>query len=83
MQLLHVADETTNDVEKLHAKIDRKTSVEKSNEEKCKEFRVMYQKQFAMLDDLVSNSEKQQAANLSQTKEDIGNYWQCRKIFLL
>lgn len=74
MQLLCVADETTSDVEKLHAKIDRKTSVEKINEEKCKEFRMMYQKQFAMLDDLVSNSEKQQAANLSQTKEDIGNY---------
>lgn len=74
MQLLCVADETTSDVEKLHAKIDRKTSVEKTNEEKCKEFRMMYQKQFAMLDDLVSESEKLQANNLSQTKEDIGNY---------
>ncbi len=67
-----MADETTNDVNKLHAKIDRKSMVEKTNEEKCKEFRTMYQKQFAMLDDLVSHSEKQQVINLSRTKEDIG-----------
>lgn len=67
-----MADEATSNVDKLHAKIDRKTVVEKTNEQKCKEFRTMYQKQFAMLDDLVSSSEVQQVSNLSRTKEDIG-----------
>lgn len=70
--MLSVADETTDHVQRLHAKIDRKDNIEKSNEEKCQEFRTMYQKQFALLDDLVSFSEKQQITNLSSTKADIG-----------
>ncbi|XP_035207790.1 kinesin-like protein KIF11 [Stegodyphus dumicola] len=69
--LLQVEDQTTNDVSGLHAKFERKQMVEKTNEERCQDFRMMYQKQFAKLEDMVSNAEKEQIENLQSIKEDL------------
>ncbi|XP_035233652.1 kinesin-like protein Klp61F [Stegodyphus dumicola] len=43
----------------------------KTNEERCQDFRMMYQKQFAKLEDMVSNAEKEQIENLQSIKEDL------------
>ncbi|CAL1261885.1 unnamed protein product [Larinioides sclopetarius] len=56
--LLEVAEETTNDVNQLHEKIDRKKHVEKMNESSCQNFRKMHQLQCANLDEIITEDKE-------------------------
>lgn len=72
--MLQVADQTTEDVNKLHAKIERKQTVEKTNEELCKEFQMLSRKQYADLYDKITNKAMEEIKYLQVLKEDQGMF---------
>ncbi|KAG8179422.1 hypothetical protein JTE90_026321 [Oedothorax gibbosus] len=76
--LLQVADQTTDDVHKLHSKIERKQNVEKTNEELCREFQLMSRKQCSNLYGMVTNNAKEEIKYLHAIKED----QDCMKTFI-
>ncbi|GBM01019.1 hypothetical protein AVEN_55529-1 [Araneus ventricosus] len=66
--LLEVAEETSNDVNQLHEKIDRKKQVEKMNESSCENFRKLHQLQCAKLDDIITEEKEKDAHFLQIVK---------------
>ncbi|XP_055952321.1 kinesin-like protein KIF11-B [Argiope bruennichi] len=69
--LLEVAKETTNDVNQLHEKIDRKKHVEKINESSCQNFRKLHQWQCAKLDDIITEDKEKEMYFLQSMKGDL------------
>ncbi|GFU14469.1 kinesin-like protein KIF11-A [Nephila pilipes] len=69
--LLQVANETTDDVNKLHEKINRKKMVEKINENNYQDFKAMHQKQYAKLDDIITDDKEREICFLQSVKGDI------------
>lgn len=73
-KLLQVADQTTDDVNKLHAKIERKQHVEKTNEEMCKELQKVSQEHCLRLTDFITDETKEKFKKYRALEDDQGKF---------